>query len=58
MCYTPKRLIVAVAESHGLELVNSHDASGDVSWLEFVRPGELETLRGGQSLAKIIAISQ
>jgi hypothetical protein len=58
MCYTPQRLIVADAESHGLELVSSHDAPGDVSWLEFVRPGELETLRGGQSLAKIIAISQ
>jgi SAM-dependent methyltransferase len=58
MCYTPKRLILAAAESHGLELVNGHDASGDVSWLEFTRPGELETLRGGQSLAKIIAIPQ
>jgi len=58
MCYTPKRLIVAAAESHGLELANGHDAPGDVSWLEFARPGELETLRGGQSLAKIIAIPQ
>jgi SAM-dependent methyltransferase len=58
MCYTPKRLIVAAAESHGLELANGYDAPGDVSWLEFARPGELETLRGGQSLAKIIAIPQ
>jgi SAM-dependent methyltransferase len=58
MCYTPQRLIVSAAESHGLELVSSHDAPGDVSWLEFARPGELETLRGGQSLAKIIAIPQ
>jgi SAM-dependent methyltransferase len=58
MCYTPKRLIVAAAESSGLELVSDHDAPGDVSWIEFAKPGELETLRGGQSLAKIIAIPQ
>jgi SAM-dependent methyltransferase len=58
MCYTPKRLIVAAAALHGLELVSNHDAPGDVSWIEFTRPGELETLRGGQSLAEIIAIPQ
>jgi SAM-dependent methyltransferase len=58
MCYTPKRLIVEAAESAGLELVSSTDADGDLSWIEFVRPGEIETLRGGQSLAKIIAIPQ
>jgi SAM-dependent methyltransferase len=58
MCYTPKRLIVAAAESYGLELVSNHDAYGDVSWIEFAKPGELETLRGGQSLAEIIAIPQ
>jgi len=58
MCYTPKRLIVSAAESYGLELVSNHDAPGDVSWVEFARPGELETLRGGQSLAEIIAIPQ
>jgi SAM-dependent methyltransferase len=58
MCYTPRRLVVAAAESFGLELVSDHDAPGDVSWIEFARPGKVETLRGGQSLAKIIAIPQ
>jgi SAM-dependent methyltransferase len=58
MCYTPQRLIVAAAEESGLELVSATDAPGDVSWIEFVQPGEIETLRGGQSLAKIIAIPQ
>jgi SAM-dependent methyltransferase len=58
MCYTPRRLVVSAAESAGLELISEHDASGDVSWIEFAKPGELETLRGGQSLAKIIAIPQ
>jgi SAM-dependent methyltransferase len=58
MCYTPQRLIVATAKESGLELVSSADEPGDLSWIEFVRPGEIETLRGGQSLAKIIAIPQ
>jgi SAM-dependent methyltransferase len=58
MCYTPRRLIVEAAESAGLEHVASTDAPGDLNWIEFVRPGELQTLRGGQSLAKIIAIPQ
>jgi SAM-dependent methyltransferase len=58
MCYTPQRLIVAAAADAGLELVLATDKPGDLSWIEFVRPGELETLRGGQSLAKIIAIPQ
>ena len=58
MCYTPQRLIVSAAEEAGLELVSVTDALGDLSWIEFVRPGEIETLRGGQSLAKIIAIPQ
>jgi hypothetical protein len=58
MCYTPQRLIVAAAVDAGLELVSSTDEPGDLSWIEFVSPGEIETLRGGQSLAKIIAIPQ
>ena len=58
MCYTPQRLIVAAATNAGLELVSAIDAPGDLSWIEFVRSGEIETLRGGQSLAKIIAIPQ
>jgi SAM-dependent methyltransferase len=58
MCYTPKRLIVEAAINSGLELVSATDEPGDLSWIEFVRPGDIETLRGGQSLAKIIAIPQ
>lgn len=58
MCYTPKRLVLAAAEKAGLEYVSDTDANGDLSWIEFVRPGEIESLRGGQTLAKIIAIPQ
>jgi len=58
MCYTPKRLIVESAAAAGLELVSATDEPGDVSWIEFSRPGEIKTFRGGQTLAKIIAIPQ
>jgi hypothetical protein len=58
MCYTPKRLIVEAAADAGLELVSSTDATGDVNWIEFLQPGVIETLRGGQNLAEIIVIPQ
>jgi len=58
MCYTPKRLIVEAAVAAGLDVVSSTDATGDVSWIEFLRSGNIETKRGGQSLAEIIAIPQ
>jgi hypothetical protein len=54
MCYTPGRLIRKHAEFLGFEIINNHH--GPVTWLEIKRPGEIESLRGGQSLAKIVAI--
>jgi hypothetical protein len=58
MCYTPKRLVVQAAIDAGLELVSATDAVADLSWVEFTQPGKFKTLRGGQSLAEIIAIPQ
>ena len=55
MCYTPGREIQAYVESLGFEIVVNHRAPGDVSWLEIKKPGEIESIRGGQSLAKIVA---
>ena len=55
MLYTPKRLILEQAASIGFELVTSYDGQGDASWLEFKRSGDIESFRGGQTLAKIIA---
>jgi len=55
MCYTPKRHIVQHAEDIGFEFTFNHDGLGDLSWLEFVKPGEIESIRGGQTLAKIVA---
>jgi hypothetical protein len=55
MLYTPKRLILEHAYSLGFELLGAKDGQGDLSWLELKRSGNIDSLRGGQSLAKIIA---
>lgn len=55
MLYTPKRLILEHAFALGYELADECDASGDVSWLELKCSGDIDSLRGGQTLAKIIA---
>lgn len=55
MCYTPKKYIVQYAENAGFEFTFAHDGLGDLSWVEFVKPGEIESIRGGQTLAKIVA---
>lgn len=55
MCYTPGREIRAHAESLGFEIVSGYRGQGNVSWMEIRRPGKIESLRGGQSLAKIVA---
>jgi len=39
----------------GFELREAYDGQGDVSWLEFKKPGDLASLRGGQTLAKVVA---
>jgi SAM-dependent methyltransferase len=55
MLYTPKRLILEHAYSLGFELLGAKDGQGDLSWLELKRSGDIDSLRGGQSLAKIVA---
>lgn len=54
-CYTPGSLIRAWAKYIGFEEIYCHgDDEGARVWLELQRPGTLTSLRGGQSLAKII----
>jgi hypothetical protein len=55
MLYTPRRLIEQHAIETGFELTNAHDGKGDVSWMEFRKPGEITSVRGGQTLAKVLA---
>jgi SAM-dependent methyltransferase len=55
MLYTPRRLIEQHAVGLGFELTEAYDGKGDVSWLEFRKPGDIASIRGGQTLAKIVA---
>ena len=56
-CYTPGSRIKAIAESMGFEIVFSYDINAAATWVELMRPGKLDSLRGGQALAKPVARS-
>ena len=58
MSYVPAHRLRIIAENIGYEITHTYDGQGDISWLELTRPGQIVSLRGGQSLAKIIANSQ
>jgi hypothetical protein len=55
MCYTPGGMLISLAESLGLEVQQRYDIDNSNTWLEMRRPGVLNSIRGGQSLAKIVA---
>jgi hypothetical protein len=52
--YTPGTLIRGWAKYIGFEETFCYDDDGAWSWIEFRKPGQLTSLRGGQSLAKIL----
>jgi SAM-dependent methyltransferase len=53
-CYTPGTLVRQLADTIGYTQTFSWDNDGPTTWLELRKPGTLSSLRGGQSLAKII----
>jgi SAM-dependent methyltransferase len=53
-CYTPGYLVQELAISMGYEIVYSWNDPGPTTWLELKKPGELTSLKGGQTLAKIV----
>jgi hypothetical protein len=57
MCYTPGGMLISLAQSLGFEIQQCYHIDNSSTWLEMRRPGELTSLRGGQSLAKIVAKS-
>ena len=57
-CYTPGYLIFDLAKSLGYEVLYNWNDGGSSTWLELVKPGELTTLKGGQSFAKVVAYPQ
>lgn len=52
-CYTPGNEVKEIAKDVGFEIIENINSNGTLSWIELRRPGILDSLRGGQSLAKI-----
>lgn len=55
-CYTPGRQVKEIAEKIGYRVAASFDLENNVSWLELERLGARSSLRGGQTLGRIMNI--
>jgi SAM-dependent methyltransferase len=55
MCYTPGVRIWDLAREQGYTVTFEHNGLLDAKWIELRKPGEITSIRGGQSLAKIVA---
>jgi hypothetical protein len=53
-CYTPGSLIQQFVNTIGYNQIFSWNNNGPTTWLELRKPGTLTSLRGGQTLAKIV----
>jgi hypothetical protein len=53
--YTPGYLVRELAQSLGYEIEFSWNDPGPSTWIEFKKPGALDSLKGGQALAKIVS---
>jgi hypothetical protein len=53
-CYTPGSMIQQYAVTVGYNQIFSWNNNGPTTWLELRKPGTLTSLRGGQTLAKIV----
>jgi SAM-dependent methyltransferase len=54
-CYTPGYLVLDLVKSLGYEILYVWNCDGSTTWIELSKPGPLTTLKGGQSLAKVVA---
>ena len=55
MCYTPGNKLKKIAQEHGYIVNFEYDGLLDAKWIELQKPGDLTSIKGGQSLAKIVA---
>jgi predicted methyltransferase len=58
MCYTPGRVVLAHAQAAGFQVRQRYRMNNSTTWIELQRPGQLTSLKGGQSLAKVVDIGQ
>lgn len=56
--YAPRHLLEEFVEDLGYEIIKFIDAGGTASWAEIKKPGKIETVRGGQTLAEIRSFVQ
>jgi hypothetical protein len=54
MCYTPGHMIKTLAKTLGFDTIHWYCLDRANAFIELRRPGNLKSLRGGQSLGKII----
>lgn len=57
-CYTPGRMVLGVCESEGFVVEQNYRIDAASNWVELRKPGRYSSLRGGQTLAKIVAKSK
>ena len=55
MCYTPGIRVCSLAREQGYTVNFEHNGLLDANWIELQKPGHLTSIKGGQSLAKIVA---
>jgi len=55
MCYTPGNKLKKIAQEHGYIVKFEYDGLSDAKWIELQKPGEITSVKGGQSMAKIVA---
>lgn len=55
--YVPGRLLKHIIEGLGYEVLQEYHSEYNVHWLEIKKPGELTTIRGGQTLGVIKKIN-
>ena len=58
MCYTPGSLVEAFCDRLGFVTREKRALDNATTWMEVAKPGEFVTLRGGQSLARVVADSK
>jgi len=56
MCYTPGKRVREIVEQIGFEIIFDQVGPTDLSLLEIKKPGDIQSIRGGQTLAKIVQI--
>ena len=58
MSYTPGRMLVQKLLALEFRVLEHYHGANNMAWIEAQVPGEISTLRGGQTLAKIVANPQ